>query len=187
MRRKDREMDKRFAFAVIDKSTYGVVSMVKNNNEPYAIPLSIVREKDVLYFHSAGKGEKVDIFMSTPDVIVTFVGQVKVPDIFSLKELNMMADSQEKASLIINQVFTTEYESAIVSGKIELIKNEAEKIKALKLICEKYTPDKMAYSTLAIKAGLKRTNVYKIPISKITAKRKKYDENGEEMKWGRMN
>lgn len=35
MRRKDREMDKDFAFDVIDKSTYGVISMIDQNNEPY--------------------------------------------------------------------------------------------------------------------------------------------------------
>lgn len=56
----------------------------------------------------------------------------------------------------------------------------------MKLICEKYTPTKMDYFDLAIKAGLKRTNVYKIEIEEVKAKRKKYDINGEEMKWGRM-
>ena len=39
---------------------------------------------------------------------------------------------------------------------------------------------------MAIKAGLKRTNVYKIEIEEVNAKRKKYDIYGEEMKWGRM-
>lgn len=56
----------------------------------------------------------------------------------------------------------------------------------MKLICEKYIPTKMDYFDLAIKAGLKRTNVYKIEIEEIKAKRKKYDINGEEMKCGRM-
>ena len=43
----------------------------------------------------------------------------------------------------------------------------------------------MDYFNMAIKAGLKRTNVYKIEIEEIKAKRKKYDESGEEMKWRR--
>lgn len=58
--------------------------------------------------------------------------------------------------------------------------DEEEKIKALRLICEKYTPTKMAYFPIAIKAGLKRTNIYSIKIEEITAKRKKYDANGQE-------
>lgn len=185
MRRKDREMNKEFAFEIIDKSAYGIVSMVARDSQPYAIPLSIVREKETLYFHSAKEGKKVDIFVSAPNVVITFVGQVKVPDIFSLEELEIMATDGQKAKLLINHTFTTEYESAIVSGKIKLVDNEVEKTQALRLICEKYTPDKMAYFPLAIEASLNRTNVYKVLINEFSAKRKKYDTNGEEMKWGR--
>lgn len=61
-----------------------------------------------------------------------------------------------------------------------------EKIKAMRSICEKYTPDKMKYFDSAINAGLNRTNVYKMKIENITAKRKKYDSQGVEMKWARM-
>ena len=56
MRRKDREMDKDFGLEVIDKSKYGVISLVDNNNMPYSVPLSIVRDGDMLYFHSATVG-----------------------------------------------------------------------------------------------------------------------------------
>ena len=67
-----------------------------------------------------------------------------------------------------------------------MLEDEKEKIKAMKLICEKYTPRKMKYFDMAIKAGLKRTNVYKVEIEDITSKRKKYDMHGEELKWQRM-
>ena len=93
---------------------------------------------------------------------------------------------ESKAGLLGSSVFTTEYESALVKGKVCLVENEEERIEAMRLICEKYTPSKMAYFNMAIKSGLARTNVYKIVIEEITAKRKKYDKNGEEMKWGRM-
>lgn len=43
----------------------------------------------------------------------------------------------------------------------------------------------MNYFPVPIKAGLKRTNVYYIEIEEITVKRKKYNVNGEELKWGR--
>lgn len=110
MRRKDREMSKDYAFKIVDKAKYGVVSLIEEH-EPYGIPLSII---------------------------------------------------------------------------VELVEDEKEKIKAMRLICEKYTPEKMKYFDMAIKAGLKRTNVYKVEIEEITSKRKKYDVDGEEMKWGRM-
>ena len=38
----------------------------------------------------------------------------------------------------------------------------------------------------AINASLDRTAIFKISIDEITGKRKKYDKNGEEMKFGRM-
>ncbi|HHT03023.1 MAG TPA: pyridoxamine 5'-phosphate oxidase family protein, partial [Bacteroidales bacterium] len=78
-----------------------------------------------------------------------------------------------------------EFESAIVEGVVERVEDRDEKIAAMRVICQKYTPTKMKYFDTAIRAGLDRTNVYRIGIKSITAKRKKYDEKGEEMKWGR--
>jgi len=66
------------------------------------------------------------------------------------------------------------------------VEDEEEKLKAIKLICQKYTPTKMGCFNLAIESGLQMFNIYKIEIDEIKAKRKKYDINGEEMKWGRM-
>ncbi|MGD9570166.1 MAG: pyridoxamine 5'-phosphate oxidase family protein [Sedimentibacter sp.] len=186
MRRRDREMGREFGLEVIDKSSYGVVSMIDEDNEPYGIPLSIVRDGDNLYFHSALDGKKVKIFEKNPTVSVVFVGQIKIPENFSKEELAEMVNDKSKAGALISKVFTTEYESAIVKGKIKLVENEIEKLKSIKLICEKYTPTKIDYFNLAIESGLQIINMYKIEIEEITAKRKKYDMHGEEMKWGRM-
>lgn len=186
MRRKDREMSAEFGLEVIDRARYGIVSMVNKNNEPYGIPLSIVRDGSTLYFHSAKEGEKVKILETNPKVSIAFVGNTKIPENYTEEELSEIARDKSKAKLLISNVFTTEFESAIVRGKVKLVENEEEKIKAMRLICEKYTPSKMEYFPLAIEAGLGRANVYKVEIQEITAKRKKYDEKGEEMKWGRM-
>ncbi|WP_042679218.1 pyridoxamine 5'-phosphate oxidase family protein [Anaerosalibacter massiliensis] len=186
MRRKDREMTREFGMEVIDKSRYGIISMIGEDNEPYGIPLSIVRDGNNLYFHSAMGGRKVKIFEKEPKVSVAFVGETKIPENYTKEELDEIIKDESKAVLLISKVFTTEYESAVVIGKVKLVEDEEEKIKAMKLICEKYTPTKMDYFDMAIKAGLKRTNVYRIEIEEIKAKRKRYDINGEEMKWGRM-
>lgn len=186
MRRKDREMGIEFGLKVIDKAAYGILSMIDENDEPYGIPLSIVRDGDILYFHSAMDGKKVKIFEKNPKVNVAFVGETKIPENYTKKELDEMMKDESKAALFISSVFTTEFESTVVKGQVKPVEYEEEKIKAMKLICEKYTPTKMDYFNIAIKAGLKRTNVYKIEIEEIKAKRKKYDANGQEMKWGRM-
>lgn len=56
MRRKDREMSSEFGLKVIDKSRYGILSTV-DEELPYGIPLSIVRDDNTLYFHSAKQGK----------------------------------------------------------------------------------------------------------------------------------
>lgn len=107
-----------------------------------------------------------------------------MPEIYTEAELDEMAKDESKTDSLISRVFTTEFESAIVTGVVEQVKGEKEKIKAMKLICQKYTPSKMHYFDMAIKSGLNSANVYKIDIEEISAKRKKYDKHGEEMKWG---
>lgn len=186
MRRKDRQMDKEFALEVIDKASFGVVSMVDEKDEPHGLPLSIVREGNNLYFHSARDGRKVKILERNPRVSITFVGYVNVPKLYSNKDLDDIVKDESKAGLLVTSVFTTEFESAIVKGKVVLVEDEAEKIKVLELVCQKYTPDKMDYFNMAVKSGLKSTNVYKIEIEDISSKRKRYDKDGQEMKWGRM-
>lgn len=186
MRRKDREMDKGFGLAVIDKAQCGVLSVVDKDNEPYSIPLSIVREGDKLYFHSAKEGTKIDLFESDPMVSVVFVGDVKVPDLYSKEELELIAKDDKKSTALASTVFTTQYESTVVKGKVKKVDNLETKIKVLKLICKKYTPDKLDYFDSAVRSGLERTSIYSIDIQEITSKRKRFDQNGEEMKWGRM-
>lgn len=91
----------------------------------------------------------------------------------------------KKWSLLSKNVFTTEFESAIVYGKVCQV-TDAEEIKlALRTIAQKYTPDKMKYIEQAISAGISHVRIYSVTIDHITGKRKKYDENGEEMKYGR--
>lgn len=188
MRRKDRDMNKEFGLKIIDNSNYGVLSIIdEDENDPYSLPLSIVRDENSLYFHSAKAGKKVELLEENRKVSIVFVGETRIPENFSEEELEEMKDDETKAVQFISKVFTTEFESSIVKGKVKVVKDREEKIKALKLICEKYTPTKMKYFPIAIKSALDKTNIYKIDIEEITSKRKKYDVNHEEMKWGREN
>jgi len=52
----------------------------------------------------------------------------------------------------------------------------------MKVICNKFTPRKMVYFEAAAKDGLYRANVYKVEMEEVTAKRKKYDTQGNEIK-----
>lgn len=186
MRRKDREMDRGFGLSVIDSSTYSTLSLV-DNNEVYSVILSVVRDNDNLYFHSAKKGTKVELFKENKDVTLTFVSYTNIPENYSFQELDKIVEDKNKLITLISKVFTTEFKSAIVKGEISLVEDRKEKEKALRLICEKYTKDKMKYFKYAIEAGLDKTNIYKIKIKDITSKRKKYNKDGIEMKYMRSN
>ncbi|WP_298652839.1 pyridoxamine 5'-phosphate oxidase family protein [uncultured Proteiniphilum sp.] len=185
MRRKDREMDRDWGLQVIDRAPFAVLSVTDTHGDPYAIPLSVAREGEYLYFHSARSGTKVDLLQSQPLVCMTFVTDVNVPELFSEEELEEMRTNGDKAPDIGSKVFTTEYASAIVYGKVESVTTEEGKRRALEVICRKYAPDKMALFDMAAASGMKLTNIYRIAIEQITAKRKKYDAEGREMKGGR--
>lgn len=126
MRRKDREMDRKFGIEVIDRARYGVLSMVTDGNEPYGVPISIVRDGNSLYFHSAKDGKKVKVLTNNPNVSIVFVGEVKVPENYTEEQLTKIAKDESKAALLISKVFTTEYESAIVKGRVNPVEDIEE-------------------------------------------------------------
>ena len=151
MRRKDRQISTAEALEIVDKCAYSVMSMVRADGSPYAVPFSPVRVNDGLYFHCAAKGEKLDALRLNPEVCVVCVGDV-VP----------AADK-----------FTTAYESAIIRGRAGRVTGEDEKKKALCAICRRYTPENMAAFDKAIERSLARTDVWRIAIESVTGKRKK--------------
>ena len=160
MRRKDREMNEDFAFSVLDKAPFVNLSMV-NEDKPYSVPVSIVRDNDILYFHCALEGTKIDILNKNNNVTLTAVSKCKPRPID----------------------FTLEYESAVVNGKAFSVIDEKEKIYALKLICEKYALSNIDNFENAINRSLHRTNIIKIEIDDIYGKRKKYGSDGKELKY----
>lgn len=190
MRRKDREMSREYGLSVIDRSKFGTLCLndPANPEIPYAIPLSIVRIEEKLYFHSAKGGYKYEILQNGRPLRIVFVDRVEVPDLFTAEELQELSD-QGKYSDFVSKVFTTEFSSAIVTGTVEAIdpdQSPDEFRLAMRAVCEKYTPDKLAYFESALDFSLKRLAVFSIKIDSVTAKRKKFDMAGEEMKWQRM-
>ncbi len=186
MRRKDREMNSEFAKYVIDKASFGSLAVYDDELGLENLPLSIIRLGDDLYFHSAKLGRKVEFFKKNPRVTISFVTDIKIPENYSQEELLSFKEDKSRAKDLISNVFTTEFASSIAYGKVFLVQDKEEKILAMRTICEKYTPDKMDYFDLAIEAGLSRVNVYKVPIEKLSSKRKKYDTKGIEMKYMRF-
>ena len=80
-----------------------------------------------------------------------------------------------------------EYKSAIAFGKAEEVTDEEEKRKALRAICLRFLPNHMDAFEAAVDRSMSRTAIVRITLSSLpTGKRKQYDSNGDEMKYGRM-
>ena len=137
---------------------------------PYSVPLSLARDDDkTFYFHCALEGKKLDLLAKKPNVCLSAVAKCK-PTV-----------GPKDGS------FTLEFKSAIAFGKAELVSNNQEKVEALRLICQRFLPQHMDAFNDAIERSLARTAVVKITLTEPpTGKRKQYDANGEEMKYGRM-
>ena len=164
MRRKDREMPETFAWAVANKCEWATLGLIDPSGEPYAIPISIACEDQHIYFHSAQSGLKIECLRNHEKVCVSCVCDThRLPD-----------------------AFTTDFESAALRGAAVEVTDEQEKVHALRLLCQRHTPTNMNHFDEAVSRSLFRTAVWRIDVVEITGKRKKYDANGKEMKFGRM-
>lgn len=150
LRRKDREINRKEALEIADKCEYAVLSVITPENEPYAVALSVVREGENIYFHSAMEGRKIDCFKANSKGCLFCVG-----------------DTERQ-----KDKFTTKFESAVIFGELSEVANEDEKIHALEILCLRHTPENMGNFEKAVAASLKRTAVWKLSVDEITGKRK---------------
>lgn len=148
MRKAERQMDEESALEVFDRAPFVTLSMVRPDGTPYGIPLSIVRsDARVFYFHCAGEGEKLDCLSECPVV--------------SLSAVSRCTPKFEEES----GKFTEHYCSAVATGLAETVKDDSEKTKALRLICERFLPKYMSHFDSAVKRSLNRTTVIRITLT----------------------
>jgi nitroimidazol reductase NimA-like FMN-containing flavoprotein (pyridoxamine 5'-phosphate oxidase superfamily) len=148
MRRADRKRDRSFAEEVVDTCLYAILATVNDDGGPYCVPLSIVRDGEWIYFHCAHGGHKIDNLKSRNRVCLSCVGYVEEPP----------------------DHFTVVYKSAIVFGAAEEVLEDAEKIRALRLLCERHTPANMAAFDGEAAREYTATAVWKIHIEEISGK-----------------
>ncbi len=163
-------MDAAFALEVLDRAPYVTVSFTRPDGTPYGVPLSLVRtDEKTFYFHCALEGEKLDCIAVNPMVALSAVSRC-TPTVGPK-----------------DGTFTLQYKSAMAVGKAEMVTDRDEKIEALRAISQRFLPHHMDAFDNAIARSLERTAVVKITLTEPpTGKRKQYDKQGEEMKYGRM-
>ena len=164
-------MDAAWALEAMDKAPYITVSMTDANGMPYSVPLSLARkDEQTFYFHCAQEGKKLDMIQANPHVCLTAVSKCK-PTV-----------GPKDGS------FTLEFRSAIAFGKAEIVTDDTEKHEALRAICQRFLPHHMDAFEAAVERSLSRTAIVRITLTEPppVGKRKQYDANGDEMKYGRM-
>ena len=163
-------MDATFALEVLDKAPYVTVSFIRPDGTPYGLPLSLARtDERTFYFHCVLEGEKFDCIAHCPTVFLSAV--TKCAPTVGPKDGN----------------FTLQDKSATAVGKAEMVTDREEKIEGLRVICQRFLPKHMDAFDAAIVRSLERTAVVRITLTEPPiGKRKQYDKQGEEMKWGRM-
>lgn len=150
MRRTDRERDRAFALAVVDASPFATLSMIDPEGNPYGVPVNLVRDGDAVYFHAALEGKKTDCLRRTPRVWISCVSYARP----------------------LEGKFTTAYDAAMLEGTAQEVTREDEKLRALRLLCERYTPSHMDAFNEEANRSLPRTAIWKIMITAVTGKQK---------------
>lgn len=148
MRKAARQQSEEWALEVFDRAPYITVSMTRPDGTPYGVPLSLVRKDSrIFYFHCADEGEKIDCIKSNPVV--------------SLSAVSKCTPKYEEEK----NNFTEYFHSAIALGIAEVVKEDGEKIEALRLLCERFLPKYMAHFAEAIERSLNRTTVIRITLT----------------------
>lgn len=118
MRRHKQKLTQEQCVEILNRNTSGVLAVCKDDEFPYAVPLSYAYKDHCLYFHSAKQGHKIDFIIHNDKVSFCVIDQDEV----------------------VAKTYTTHYKSVIIQGNAAIIEDEKEKQKALIILCEKYCP-----------------------------------------------
>ena len=152
IRRQDRLLEEKQAVNLLKNGEYGVLSMQAEDNDAYGIPVNYVWNEDhSIYIHCAPEGRKLRCIKRCNRVSFCIVG---------------------KTHVISNQ-FTTEYESVVLKCKALIGLNEEERIHALHLLIDKYSPDDKVIGAKYAEKSFHRTEIIRLDIEEASGKCKR--------------
>jgi len=150
IRRKDRLVSQETGIECLKKFTYGVLSVIGDDDYPYGVPVNFAYVDNCIYIHCFLDGHKVDAIKKHPKVCFTAVDDVEV-----------MTDQ-----------ISTNYTSVIVFGKAELNPppENKERQTAFAAIMAKYIPNDEERTLEYTRENEMNTNLIKISIEHMTCK-----------------
>jgi nitroimidazol reductase NimA-like FMN-containing flavoprotein (pyridoxamine 5'-phosphate oxidase superfamily) len=148
VRRSDRALSEAEAQEILARAEYGVLATVGADGWPYAVPVNHVLCGEVLYFHGAPEGHKLENIANHAWVSFCAVASTRVLP----EELSAL------------------YESAVVFGRAALVTDPAETRRALELLATRFCGTLTAAAEDAIRTDAARTTVVRIQVERITGK-----------------
>ena len=118
MRRFKQELPDAESRSILAVGKYAVWAVAGDDDYPYAVPVNYVYYDEAIYIHCARQGHKIDGILRNPRCSMCIV---------------------EKDD-VIPEEFTSYFRSVIVFGKAEIIEDDTIRLKALQLLCDKYSP-----------------------------------------------
>ena len=146
MRRFKQELSEEENIRILDEGKYAVVALSGDDGYPYSLPINYVYWENAIYIHSASEGHKIDAIKRNPKCSLCVVDKDDV----------------------VAEEFTSYFRSVIVFGKAVVVKDIEEKIKGLRLLCNKYSPG--INPEEEINKFIKTVCVIRIDIERVTGK-----------------
>lgn len=149
IRRQDRLLEEENAIRLLQEGEFGILSMQAEEGGGYGIPVNYVWDgRNSLYIHCAPEGKKLRCINACNKVSFCIVGAVH---------------------LIPNQ-FSTEYESIILSCAAHTGLSETERMKALELILDRFSPNDKAVGLKYTEKSFHRTEIIRLDIEQWSGK-----------------
>jgi len=122
MRRHDRQLSDTATLELLRQGTWGVLSLAGEN--AYGVPVNYALD-DVqgvqwpdIFFHCALEGKKLDYIRKNSGVCLCVVTRAEV----------------------LREEFSTDYASVIVMARAEIVRDEGERLRILRLFGRRFTP-----------------------------------------------
>ena len=119
MRRRDRQLSDKATLELLRQGAWGVLSLA--GEEAYGVPVNYVLddagECPDIFFHCAQEGKKLEYIRKNPSVCLCVVSKAEV----------------------LGENFSTDYASVMVIASAEIVRDEQERLRILRLFGRRFT------------------------------------------------
>lgn len=148
MRRRRQQLSDEETLSLLCHATAGVLSVVDEQGFPYGVPLSYVYDDHKLYFHSALTGHKMSAIRHSDKATFSVICQDEVHP----------------------ETYTTHFRSVICFGRVRTVNDEEGKLRALRLLGERYNPGDERALEAEVRKGVSHVAVIEMTLEHVTGK-----------------